>query len=351
VQFWLDSHVVEAQPELPQRIYALSKRFSDRLSLAGNVQTVPGGEEVKNDIQILERMLKVFHAHALDRRSYVVLIGGGAVLDAVGFAAAIAHRGLRLVRLPTTTLGQADSGIGVKNAVNAFQKKNWIGSFAVPWGVINDAALLSTLPDRDFVCGFVEAVKVSLLKDPALFAELCNLAPRIRQRQMDVCLPLIRRSAEWHLQHIAQGGDPFEMLEARPLDFGHWSAHKLEVLSNFDLRHGEAVAIGVAIDTVYSSLTEGFPHADAQHVLRCLDAMGFQLDCPHLHDFTLFNGLEEFRQHLGGRLTLTMLRGIGQPVDVHEVNLELMDRAIQIVSQFQTTQTHGATRLIRKPGR
>ena len=125
--------------------------------------------------------------------------------------------------------------------------------------MINDATLLATLSDRDFICGFVEAVKVSLLKDAEFFAEVCRLAPQIRRREMDVCLPIIRRSAELHLEHITRGGDPFEMLEARPLDFGHWSAHKLEVLSEFALRHGEAVAIGVAIDTVYSSLALGLP--------------------------------------------------------------------------------------------
>jgi 3-dehydroquinate synthase len=335
VQFWVDAHVAEAQPDLQQRIYALSRKHRERISLAGNVQFVPGGEEVKNDIHILERMLKVFHAHDLDRRSYVVVIGGGAVLDAVGFAAAIAHRGLRLVRLPTTTLAQADSGVGVKNAVNAFAKKNWIGTFAVPWAVINDAALLSTLPDRDFRCGFVEAVKVSLLKDPVLFSELCKFAQRIRNREMDVCLNVIRRSAQWHLQHITRGGDPFEALEARPLDFGHWSAHKLEVLTNFELRHGEAVAIGVAIDTVYSSMAAGLSEADARRVLDCLTDLGYELDCPQLQDkAVLMTGLEEFRQHLGGRLTLTMLAGIGRPVDVHEVDRRLMHRAVQTVSDY-----------------
>src|ERR1700690_2078086 len=84
-QFWVDEHVAEAQPDLLQRIHALSRKYKDRLVLAGNVQTVPGSEEVKNDIHILERMLKVLHAHDMDRRSYVVVIGGGAVLDAVGF--------------------------------------------------------------------------------------------------------------------------------------------------------------------------------------------------------------------------------------------------------------------------
>jgi 3-dehydroquinate synthase len=338
VQFWVDSHVAEAQPDLQQRIYALWRKHKDRISLAGNVQIVPGGEEVKNDIHILERMLKVFHAHDLDRRSYVVVVGGGAVLDAVGFAAAIAHRGLRLVRLPTTTLAQADSGVGVKNAVNAFAKKNWIGTFAVPWAVINDATLLATLPDRDFRCGFVEAVKVSLLKDPGLFAELCKLAPRIRNRDMDVCLNVMRRSAQWHLAHITRGGDPFESLEARPLDFGHWSAHKLEVLTNFELRHGEAVAIGVAIDTVYSSLATGLPKADAKRVLDCLTGLGYKLDCPPLQDeAALMAGMEEFRQHLGGRLTLTMLAEVGRPIDVHEVDRNLMHLAIGDVRSCQST--------------
>ena len=337
VQFWIDSHVAEAQPDLQQRIYTLSRKHRQRISLAGNVQIVPGGEEVKNDIHILERMLKVFHAHDLDRRSYVIVIGGGAVLDAVGFAAAIAHRGLRLVRLPTTTLAQADSGIGVKNAVNAFSKKNWIGTFGVPWAVINDAGLLATLPERDFRCGFVEAVKVSLLKDHSFFSDLCTLAPRIRRREMDVCLDVIRRSGQWHLEHITRGGDPFEMLEARPLDFGHWSAHKLEVLTNFELRHGEAVAIGVAIDTIYSSLATGLSEVDAQRILRCLTDLGFALDCQHMRDeLALIAGMEEFRQHLGGRLTLTMLAEIGRPVDVHEVDRSLMHQAIQTVRSYQS---------------
>jgi 3-dehydroquinate synthase len=329
VQFWVDQHVAEAQPDLRGRLRAFARGLAGRVELAGNVQTVPGGEAVKNDIHILERMLKVFHAARLDRRSYVVVVGGGAVLDAVGFAAAIAHRGLRLVRLPTTTLAQADSGVGVKNGVNLFGKKNWLGTFAVPWAVVNDTTLLATLPDRDFVCGFSEAVKVSLLKDPAMFAGLCRSAARIRRRDLAEALPVIRASAEWHRRHITRGGDPFESREARPLDFGHWSAHRLEAMTDFRLRHGEAVAIGLAIDTVYSSLALGLPEEDAGRVLRCLIDLGFSLDHPALRDTAaLFEGLEEFREHLGGRLTLTMLRGVGQAVDVHEVEPDLMRAAI-----------------------
>lgn len=335
VQFWLDEDVANANPDLRGRLHAFSERHADRFLTVGNVQTVPGGEAVKNDVHILERMLKCMNAADLDRRSYVIVIGGGAVLDAVGFAAAIAHRGIRLLRLPTTTLAQADSGVGVKNAVNLFAKKNWCGSFAVPWAVVNDERLLESLPDRDFVCGFSEAVKVSLLKDADFFARLCRGAKAIRNRETDACRGPIRESAVWHLRHITRGGDPFEALEARPLDFGHWSAHKLEVMTIFELRHGEAVGIGVAVDAVYSSLKLGLSKSDAARVLKCLRDLGLPLSHPALsRTDELFAGLEEFRQHLGGRLTVTMLEGVAKPVDVHEIDHAAMKAAIERVRRF-----------------
>jgi 3-dehydroquinate synthase len=325
----VDENVASANAELRSRIESFCARHAAQFQRVGEIQSVPGGEALKNDIQVLERMLKVMHAADLDRRSYVVVVGGGAVLDTVGFAAAIAHRGIRLIRLPTTTLAQADSGIGVKNSVNLFQKKNWLGTFAVPWGVINDAGLLATLSERDFRCGFAEAVKVSLLKSPDLFAYLDRSATAIGARDKQVCGELIRWSAELHLDHITRGGDPFEANEARPLDFGHWSAHRLEALTDFSLRHGEAVAIGVALDTIYSSRVLGLPEHDARRVLSCLRRMGFNLHDPVLDAVEpLFRGLEEFRQHLGGRLTLTMLRQIGRSCEIHSVDREQMRLAI-----------------------
>lgn len=338
VQFWVDARVAQAQPNLSLRIRRFANQHPDKFQLIGNIQTCPGGEDVKNDIHIIERMLKCINAADLDRRSYVVVIGGGAVLDAVGFAAAIAHRGIRLIRIPTTTLAQADSGVGVKNSVNLFSKKNWVGTFQVPWAVINDEELLLTLPDREFRNGFSEAVKVSLLKDAIEFRRIEESAERIRVRDMQAARPVIRRSAELHIQHITQGGDPFEALEARPLDYGHWSAHKLEPMTNFELRHGEAVAIGVAVDTVYSSLVHGLPKEDARRVLTCLNRLGLSVDHPVLHQTEeLFGGLEEFRQHLGGRLTLTMLTAIGEKIDVHEVDREKMLRSIEHVAAFMSS--------------
>ena len=327
----LEEALAAARPELAPEMEAYFGAHSQNLQLVCPPVRVTGGEVVKNDWSRVVEILELIHRHHIDRHNYVVVMGGGALLDMVGLAAATAHRGVRLIRIPTTTLAQADSGIGVKNGVNLFQKKNWLGSFAVPWGVINDRTLLETLSDRDFRCGFSEAVKVSLLKDAAFFNRILRDAESIAARG-PACWPVIQESAQWHLRHITTGGDPFEMLEARPLDYGHWSAHKLETMSNFELRHGEAVAIGVAVDTVYSSLVHRLPTEDADRVLMALEQLGLLFGHPALQQTNeLFNGLEEFRQHLGGQLTITMLEAIGHPINVHDINWERMVEAIQIV--------------------
>jgi 3-dehydroquinate synthase len=352
IQFWVDEHLGKSHPELKARLQAFVRAHAGRVMMPGNVQMVPGGEAVKNDIEILQRMLKCIHAADLDRRSYIVVIGGGAVLDAVGLAAAVSHRGIRLIRIPTTTLAQADSGVGVKNSVNLFDKKNWVGTFAVPWAVINDARLLETLPARDFLCGFSEAVKVTLLKDAAAFRALCGQARAIRRRDMRAAGPVIRASARLHLDHITQNGDPFEMLEARPLDFGHWSAHKLEVMSGFSVRHGEAVAIGVALDSLYSTRVHGLHHDDALRIVRCLGELGLPLTHPLLQQTeTLFEGLEEFRQHLGGRLTLTMLAAPGQPLNVHDVDEPAMIDSMQELAELAADYPRAASDVKSRPKR
>ena len=298
-----------------------------------------GGEICKNDSNDVEKILGLINQFELDRRSFVVAVGGGALLDAVGFAAATAHRGVRLIRVPTTTLAQADSGVGVKNAINHFNKKNWLGTFAVPWAVVNDHSTLASLSDRDFCCGFSEAVKVALLKSGEDFDFLCHNAIEIRQREPEVTFEAIKQSCLHHLRHITKGGDPFETKEARPLDFGHWSAHRLESLTDYEIRHGEAVAIGVMLDCIYSSRVHGLPETVVRSVGECFAELGLRLWHDALDDADLvLSGLEEFRQHLGGRLTITLLEEIAKPVDVHEIDLDQMRNSIRDLDQWCQTR-------------
>lgn len=353
IQVWIDEGLEAWDPQLPSRIRECIESDSDRMVLVSPVHRIAGGETIKNDPATVDQILMEIDRDNLDRRSYILVIGGGAVLDAVGFAAAIAHRGIRLIRIPTTTLAQADSGVGVKNAVNAFGKKNWKGTFAIPWAVVNDERMLLGLTDRDFRCGFSEAVKVSLLKNPEAFQFLVRNASHIARRDMRVAMHAIRSSVLMHLHHITQGGDPFEALEARPLDFGHWSAHKLEALTRYEVRHGEAVSIGVALDTAYSALTLGLSEEIVHQTLDTLTHMGLPIFDPWLERKEIFQGLEEFRQHLGGRLTLTMLRDVGQPVDVHEVDYEAMRTAVSHlkVHAMATSATLKTVSALRNPSR
>lgn len=324
----LDAGLVEHHPGLADAFVDYAAAHGDRIDLAAPPLTLPGGEDVKEDARHVQTVLEAINEHGIDRHAYVVGFGGGAFLDAVGFATTIAHRGVRMVRLPSTVLAQNDAGIGVKNGINAFGKKNFVGAFAPPAAVINDADFLATLSDRDWRAGTSEAVKVALLRDAAFFAELEDLAYPITQRDPEAMQALIHRCAELHVRHIAGAGDPFELGSARPLDFGHWSAHKLEKLSGHGLRHGEAVAIGIALDTTYAHLAGILGEADWRRSLALLEALGFELAATELDHPALLDGLVEFREHLGGELTVTVIDAIGSQVDIHEIDARMMVAAI-----------------------
>ena len=331
----LEEALAVARPELAPEIEAYFGAHPQRLQLVGPPVRVTGGEVVKNDWSRVVEILELIHRHHIDRHNYVVVVGGGALLDMVGLAAATAHRGVRLIRIPTTTLAQDDSGVGVKNGVNAFGKKNFIGTFAPPFAVINDFDLLASLSERDKRAGYIEAVKVACIRDSEFFDRLEQDASALAAFEPEPMKYLIRRSAELHLNHIANGGDPFEMGSARPLDFGHWAAHKLEQMSGYRLRHGEAVAIGIALDVLYSVRQGLLARPAAERILSLLERLGFTLFDPELESVSasgelgVLEGLEEFREHLGGELTITLLSDIGCGLEVHSMDIRHVRQALQ----------------------
>ena len=332
--FFLDDGVIGAMPYLERSIERYGAAHTPSLAVAGDIVRVPGGESIKNDPDAVQDLIRIFRERAIDRHSYAVAIGGGAVLDAVGYAASIFHRGVRHIRLPTTVLAQNDSGVGVKNAVNSSGTKNLIGTFAPPFAVINDGAFIDRLPAREKRSGMAEAVKVALIRDGDFFHWLERHAKALAafdRNGMDI---LIQRSAALHMRQIALGGDPFETGSARPLDYGHWSAHKLETLTDHTLSHGEAVAIGAALDARYSTLAGLLPPGEDARVCSLLRTLGFDLwhDALLARDadgrLAVIKGLREFQEHLGGELTITLLAGIGRGVEVHEIDSALVEQAI-----------------------
>ena len=332
----IDEAVAEAIPTLRPSIEAYFKAFEGQVELVCSPVLVEGGERVKNSYFHVSEIHSRLDRYHIDRHSYVIAIGGGALLDMVGLAAATAHRGVRHIRIPTTTLSQDDSGVGVKNGINAFGKKNFIGTFAPPHAVVNDFQFLDSLPDREKRGGYSEAVKVALIRDRSFFEQLEGDATLLKAFDPKAMERLVKRCAELHMEHISTSGDPFEFGSARPLDFGHWAAHKLEQISDYRIRHGEAVAIGVALDTVYSGLVGLLDEESVDRVLNLLTNIGMEIYASELHytdsegDQMVLRGLEEFREHLGGDLTITLLEGIGRGVEVHSMNLpkvvDAMDR-------------------------
>ncbi|PTQ13036.1 3-dehydroquinate synthase [Sphingomonas oleivorans] len=336
---FVDLGVIAGRPDL---IAEIDTHFSTRDDLPNLIrppQPLPGGEAIKNDPQLIARLQDMILEGRIDRHSYVLAVGGGAFLDAVGLAAAMAHRGVRLVRVPTTVLAQNDSGVGVKTAINRNGAKNQIGVFAPPWAVINDAALLDSLPRRDRIAGMAEAVKVALIRDADFFAWLERSANALVRFKPEAVATMIRRSAEIHMRQIAEGGDPFEQGSARPLDFGHWAAHRLEELTHGQLRHGEAVAIGIALDTRYSVLSGLLPAGEELRVDALLEQLGFSLWHPALglRDDAgrplVLAGIEAFREHLGGRLTITLLAALGRGIEVNVMDAKLIGQAIDWLAE------------------
>ncbi len=334
-----DAGVVDAFPGLGARVRDYCASRATELELVAPVVTLPGGEAAKNDWALVERIWDLINRHGVDRHSYVLAIGGGAVLDLVGFAAATAHRGIRHIRMPTTTLSQGDGGVGVKNGVNHFGKKNWVGTFSVPFAVINDFRFIRQLPDTEKRAGIIEAIKVALIRDRGFFEWIEANLSRLRELEDEALRGVVRRSAELHVDHIATSGDPFETGSARPLDFGHWAAHKLEQISGFELGHGEAVGMGMAVDLVYSA-SAGILDADAaERVLRLIEGMGFEIYSPHFEVAdesgrpVVLQGLDEFREHLGGQLTITLVPEIGRKIEVHEMDESLVVEALRRLSE------------------
>jgi 3-dehydroquinate synthase len=327
----LDADVVAARPELPDQVERYAERYAEVLTLVTPPLVIGGGERLKDDPETVQLLLRSLYDHRIDRHSYLLALGGGALLDVAGFAAAIAHRGVRLIRMPTTVLAQADSGVGVKNGINAFDTKNYLGTFQPPVAVINDESLLSSLSDRDWRAGLSEVVKVALLGDADLFDELERLAPALMDRDPEAMSTMVRRSAQIHLSHIVNSGDAFERTSARPLDFGHWSAHKLESLTEHRLRHGEAVSIGLALDCTYAELAGILGRDEWERVISLLRALELPLSTPELEDPRLLDGLREFREHLGGELTIALIDAIGSGIVVHEMDQGLLRRAVEIL--------------------
>ena len=340
---FVDGGVVGGKQNLLREIESWFNAKDGELELVDSPFVLPGAEACKNDWSLIPEIWEKMNRNSIDRHSYVLAIGGGAFLDMVGFAASTAHRGVRLVRVPTTSLSQGDGGVGVKNGINYFGKKNWVGSFSVPFAVINDFAFLESLDDTSRRAGIIEAIKVALVRNKKFFVEIEKLSDRLFKLEQSALEYVIQRSAEEHVDHISTSGDPYELGSARPLDFGHWVAHKLEQISAFRIGHGEAVAVGLAVDLIYSKRVGIISKDDCDRILNLIRSTGFNIYDPELSRIeagrsVILQGLEEFREHLGGILTITLVPEIGRKIEVNDMDETEILASIDELSSYNNAQ-------------
>ena len=331
---FVDEGLISANAALYAQIQLYIRANPCALELSCPPILLPGGEPIKNNLFAFKKILKLLDVYKICRHSFVIVIGGGSLIDTVCFAASIVHRGIRQIRIPTTTLAQCDGAIGIKNGINFSEKKNFLGAFYPPFAVINDALFLETLDDQNWRNGFAEAIKVAIIKDRPFFEWIELMAQKLRLRDLNLMKILVRRCAELHLKHIAHSGDPIERGSSRPLDFGHWSAHKLEQLSGFSLSHGSAVAIGIALDTLYCKKAGYLEESIETRILACLEDLGFNLDHASLYQkdlegqYSILAGIEEFREHLGGELSITLIAQLGKAFQINYLNPNLINQCI-----------------------
>jgi len=284
---------------------------------------VPAGERSKS-LAAAENLVDRMITAGLDRGSFVVAVGGGVVGDLAGFVAAIYHRGIPFVQIPTTIVAQVDSAVGGKTGVNARAGKNLIGAFHQPRLVLADTATLETLPDREYREGFAEVIKHAVIRDAAMLDALDPAAPRA------ALAPLVARNIKIKADIVAQ--DKEERTGQRALlNFGHTVAHAIENAAGYGrFLHGEAVSLGLAAALEISTRKYGLPPADAARVRAKLEAYGLPVTLPaDLSTADLLAAARRDKKFEGGRIRYVVTPQLGEAFVAEDVTEEDISCAIE----------------------
>jgi 3-dehydroquinate synthase len=240
-------------------VYALKKAGMDPVLV-----TIPAGEKAKS-LAVVQRCYDALAKHRVERKSFIVALGGGVVGDLAGFVAATYLRGIPFVQVPTTLLAQVDSSVGGKVGVNLPAGKNLVGAFYQPRHVLCDLTTLETLPEREFRAGLAEVIKYGIIYDPELFGRLEREMPKILKRQTETLGEIVARSCEIKAKVVEQ--DETESGLRAILNFGHTIGHGLEAISRYGkYLHGEAISIGQVAAAMLSSRVTGLPLVEVDRI-------------------------------------------------------------------------------------
>jgi len=315
-----DDHVA------PLHAAPLARRLRAR-GLTVDELCFPAGErhKVRESKIALEDRLSELGA---GRDTWIVAVGGGVTGDLAGFVAATWHRGIPFVQVPTSLLAMVDAAIGGKTAVDIPAGKNLVGSFHQPWGVYADVDLLSTLPDGFYAEGLAEAVKTAVVADGRLFRRLEQSVQALRERDPAELESVVLRCAEIKSRIVRR--DEREAGPRAALNFGHTVAHALERATGFELRHGQAVAIGMTVENLLAREARGFPEPHVRRVEALLDAFGLPVRLPSGVDLeAVVTAARSDKKARAGRVRYALPTSIGRMPTGEAMTVEIDERVLR----------------------
>jgi 3-dehydroquinate synthase len=309
----------------------LQRRLNSR-----GVIPIPGTEATKS-LAFAAALCQAALDARIPRDGALIAVGGGTIMDVVGFAASIFRRGIGYVRVPTTLIGMIDVGVGIKQAVNVDRKKNIIGSFYAPLGIVNDQTFLATLPRHHLACGVAEAIKVALVCDERLFALLeeysSSLIATGFQQPVSITREILYRSEAVMIDQLSS--DLHEMTRRRLVDFGHTFSPIIETMSDYAVPHGEAVAMDMLLSSVIGVRARLVPPWLPARLARLLRAIDLRLAHPTMTLELMNTAMDEARLHRAGRLNLVVPTAIGRGTFLQEVSSDDLGYALAEVRQLQ----------------
>ncbi|MBI4348154.1 MAG: 3-dehydroquinate synthase [Elusimicrobia bacterium] len=302
---------VVTEPEAHRRFGKRLLAALERQGTSAALHLLPSGEAAKT-LAAASKVYGTLADSGIGRDSGLVALGGGAVTDTAGFAAATWLRGIPWISVPTTLLGQVDSGLGGKVGVNLKEGKNLVGAFHQPKTVVCDLAALDSLPLREVISGLGEAVKYGLVFDRRFFDRMRRDWDRLLALDPVALAPVVRRCAAEKLRVVAKDERETSGLREH-LNFGHTVGHALEAEAGYGvLRHGEAVVWGMRAALALSLMKTGLPRADALDAGRFLASI--PVPRPEVNPDRLVLRMYRDKKVRGGVLRFVLLRGIGRPV-------------------------------------
>jgi len=289
---------------------------------------VPAGETAKS-LRTVQSCYDQLAAHRLERKSFVVALGGGVVGDVAGFVAATYLRGIAFVQVPTTLLAQVDSSVGGKVGVNLKAGKNLVGAFYQPRLVLCDLATLDTLPVREYRAGLAEVIKYGVIRDAKLFTHLERELPKLLKREPKTLADLVARCCQIKAEVVGQ--DETESGLRAILNFGHTVGHALEAISSYGkYLHGEAIAIGQVAAARLSAARLGLPARDVERIIRLFERAGLPttVRLGSARARRLFAAMRLDKKVRGGEIKFVLVRKIGRVEFGHCVPEGLIDQVL-----------------------